>query len=295
MDEKELAKQYLEAGVDLPELKEPEQEPEKEEAQEDPTPEPQTEEKEPEKSEEEPLQESKEQRKRSIYDEYKDKKAELRTEREAREQAEKERDEYRQKLEALSHAETPEEQKDAQDEIEAFATKRGLDAEALREMRSLFLKDVKPQTDENLSKDLQEFKAWKSQNAQIMEKSMFDAEFESTLPTLKEMFKGANDEELNTIKKELDRLSHSKEYHDKELDYVAYKNQKTLSALVSPKKRGLESRTKVDVQEDSYEFDPEADISKMTPKQLESWEKEYRKATSSNTLLTDTHGKKIMV
>jgi hypothetical protein len=290
-EEQKAMEAYKEAGVDLPELNEQPSET-KEEAHQEPEA-PET--KKPEEPTE-PLQETEKlERKRSIYDEYKEKKAELKSERELREQAERERDEFRTKYEALQNADTPEERQEAQDELETFAKEINADPQALRKMRELFLKDVKPQTNDELARDLQEFKAWKSQNSELMEKQMFEDEFRSSMPTLKEMLPNASDEEMQKVKETLDNLSHSKEFHDKDLEYIAWKHRSELSALISPRKRGLESKGKTDIDENSFEFDPTADYSQMSPKQKERWEAEYRKLTSSTDLGTDASGRKVLL
>lgn len=287
-EEQKLVEQYLEAGVDLPELKQ--EQPKEEEAPAEP--------KAGEKPEEpkEPLQETpRQERKRSIYDEYKEKKTELKSERELREKAERERDEYRTKLEALSQAETQEEHQEAKDDLEAFAQAKGLDAQALREMRDLFTKDLKPTIDPTISQKLQKFEQWEAETAREREQQMFEREFADTLPTLKNLLPNANDDELSNVKKELDRLSHTERYHDKELAYVAWAEKDALSKLVSPKKRGMESKGKADTESSTFEFDPNADYASMTPKEREKWEAEYRKATSQEGLVTDSQGRKIII
>lgn len=291
-DVNDAMEEYKAAGVDLPELNTPPETPEKDESQKEPEA---PEAKKPEEPTE-PLQETpKLERKRSIYDEYKEKKAELKSERELREQAERERDEFRTKYEALQNANTPEERQEAQDDIESFAKEIGADANALRKMRELFLKDVQPSTDPEIAEKLKKFEEWQSQNNQMMEKQMFEDEFKATVPMLKEILPEASDEEMQKVKAKLDELSHTKEFHDKDLDYIAFKHRSELSALISPKKRGLETRGKTDVEEDTFVFDPTADYASMSPKQKERWEAEYRKLTSSTDLHTDADGRKILL
>lgn len=302
MDEKDLKKVYAEAGVDVPELEEEKEEESTKEPKESPKEEPKEKPQEPKKEGEEPKEpkeplqdEPKEQRKRSIYDEYKDKKSELKTEKQMREQAEKERDELKVKLEALSTAGTPKEKQEAKDELEAFAKEINADPQALLRMRELFLKDATPKTDESLKRDLEEFKTWKSQNQHVVEKQLFDGEFQKVIPTLKEMFPKVSSEELEAVKEKLDVLSHTKEWYDKSLDYVAFKNKETLLALISPKKRGLESKGRKDIEEDSFEFDPEADYSKMTLKEREAWEANYAKMMKTEGLAEDSQGRKLLI
>lgn len=50
-----------------------------------------------------------------------------------------------------------------------------------------------------------------------------------------------DDAELDTVMKEIVRLSHTAEFHDKEVDYIVWKNKDALSKLVSPKKPSFES------------------------------------------------------
>jgi hypothetical protein len=283
--EEEAMREYAEAGVDLPELKEEPKEPEAPQPKEEPTVD--------EPKEPEPLKETEPivERKRSIYDEYKDKKAELKSERELREQAERERDELRQKLE------NPEKKEYTQDDLDSFAQEIGADPQAIKKMRELFLKDVQPTTDPALAEKLAKFEAWQQQNQVVLEKQMFEDEFNSSLPKLKDILPKANDTEMQNVKKEIERLSHTKEYHDKDLDYIAWKEKDTLNALISPKKAGLERKGRVDVQEElSTEFNPNADYSKMTLKEREVWEENYRKMVDrAEGLSTGADGKKILI
>jgi AcrR family transcriptional regulator len=288
--EEEAQKAYAEAGVDLPELKQ--EQPDNTDApKEEPIPAKEQEE-EPKAllTEEKPLE-----RKRSIYDEYKDKKSELKSATERLEQTERERDEFRAKYEALAQAKTPEEHRDAQDELEAFAAKIEAKPEVLREMRELFLKGLTPNTDPDLSEKLKHFEEWQAQNAQTVEKQMFEQEFQQTVPALKELLPNASDEEMQAVKGKLDELSHTAEYHDKPLDYIAWKNKATLSALISPHKRGVETKGRVDISDVTFEFDPNADYSKMSLAQREKWEAEYKKMTSPSELTTDGDGRRVML
>lgn len=299
-EEEKYQKELKDAGVEIPEAeakpeKEPEKEPEKPAKDAPAAEEP---EKEPKKEEPDPLKdEPKEpQRKRSIYDDYKDKKLEAKTEKDLREKAERERDELKQKLEALGKAETPEEKKEAADDLEAFAAEIKADPAALRKMRDLFLKDFKLPTDEALKKDLDEFKAWKTQNASAIEKQAFADEFQKATPKLKELFPNASPEEMTAIREKLDAISHTKEWHDKSLPYVAFEHKNELSALISPKKRGMEgNQRKGDEGADSFEFDPNADYSTMTAKEREAWEAKYKELTKHDGLVTGANGKKIIL
>ena len=305
MSEADVKKEYADAGVDLPELKEEAApEPEKEPAPESPEPqpeqpegaEPQGEKPEGAKDEGAPLQpEPKEQRKRSIYDEYKDKKAEAKSEKERADKAEADAAELRKRLEAYEQAETPAERREAQDDIDAFAKEIKADPSVLRKMRDLFVAGIKPPTDEALAKDLADFKAWKEQNAAQMELQMFDKEFQSITPQLKEYFPNATDEEMASVRKELDTISHTKEWHDKSLDYIAFKHRDQLNALVSPKKKGMEPKGRREGEAPEFEFDPNADLTKLSPEARAKWEEKYHELTRMDGLATSAEGKKIII
>ena len=295
MNEEEQYKKDLEAaGVEVPETKEEPKEPAKEP---EPTKEAPAEKTEEKKEEPAPLQEEpKPQLKRSIYDDYKDKKAELKSEKETRETLERENAELKEKLEAIGKAETPEEKKDAADDLEAFAKKINADPSAIREMRDLFLKDYKPATDPQLADRLAKFEAWQAQNASTIEKQMFEEEFQKSAPKFKELFPSASPEEMTAIKTELDTISHTKDWHDKSLAYIAFEHKDKLSALISPKKRGMEGNDRrPDSESDSFEFDPNADYASMSGKEREAWETKYNEMTKSEGLSVGANGKKIII
>ncbi len=235
------------------------------------------------------------QKKRSIYDDYKEKKEEAQNEKQLREKAEQERDEFKTKLEALEKAKTPDEKKEALDEFDEFAKEIEADPAALKKMRDLFLKGIA--IPDELKQGLAKFQAWEKEQAQHSAKAQFETEYTSTLPALKTFFPKANDAEMQAIKTELDKISHSKGWNDKDLEYIAFKHKESLSTLVSPKKRGMESvDRKDDVVVTDGDFDPNADYSKMSPAQKAVWEKQYNEIMKkSDGLIESANGKKMMI
>ncbi len=297
-EEERAAAAYAEAGVELPELKKGEDTP----AEEKPTPtqnadapkeEPKAD------TENEPLQEPKEdvRKKRSIYDDLKDKKSELKSEREARLATERENQELKEKLAALQNADTPQEKREAATDLQAFAEKIGADAATLEEMRQLFLKGLPAQKqDEAIAQQLAEFQEWKQQNQKVVDAQQFDTEFKEALPRLKQYFPNASDEEMSSIRAELDKISHTKEWHDKSLAYIAFEHQDLLGKLVSPKKRGMESKGRQeDAASGDEEFDFNADTTKMSPTAREKWFDEYRKRTAGDGIITDAQGRRTII
>lgn len=298
-------KAYLDAGVNLPELKQEGEEPKPK--AEEPAPKPAAEDKPDtedkpkveEKSEDKALLKDEPQppRKRSIYDDYKDKKKDLADEKTLRETAERERDDLKARLDALGTAETPKEKQDAQDEIDSFiTTHKEWDKAAITDLVALVRKGVTPQTDDTLKKGIEGFQQWQQSNSAQLEKAAFETEFTAATPKLKELFPTASPEEFGAIKAEIDTISHSKDWHDKSLAYVAFEHRDTLSALISPKKRGIEGAgRKTDAEVTPFEFDPNAEWASMKPADQAAWEKAYREAGKSEGLSTGANGKKMIL
>jgi len=232
-------------------------------------------------------------KKRSIYENYKDKKVELKSETERAEAAEAERDELRTKLEAQESAANPAEQA-ADDEMATFAKEIGADPTALKRMQEMFLKGIPAAAQAQVPEG---FAAWQKENSAAIDKVAFDAEFAASKPELDRMFSNVSPEESEALKVELNRLAHTAEFHDKELAYIAFKNQPALSALVSPKKPGMEQKGKADAAESvAYTFNPNADLSQMSAAEAEQWEKAYQQASSpSEGLQVDALGRKILI
>lgn len=246
-----------------------------------------------------PLQDSERSKPRSIYHDLKDEKSKVKAERERADTAERERNELQEKLDAISKAKdegksTAEAEKDAL----AYAKEMGLevDPEFVKRLISDARKGMKAEFDPDLKKDLEEFKEWKQSNRQNLESQAFSEEFAAILPSLQESFPNASAEEMAAIKKELDVISHSKEWHDKDLEYIVFKHKATLSDLVTPKRRGLESKEKKDVPDNSApEWNAEPDFSQMTVKEMEEWNKTFRSAGRSEGLVRDANGKKMIL
>lgn len=294
-EEQRAIEAYKAAGVDVSDLEQaPEaQTPTEEKKPEEQKPAPETTEKE-EESKEEPEKKDvtnpkPERKNRSIYDD-------LKSEREKRKETERENAELKRLLEQSKVATTTEAKQEAADDLEAFAKEIGADPQAIKRMRDLFLKDFTPaQPDESLRKSIEEFQEWRQANQSAIEAQHFEQEFAKATPTLKSLFPTASAEEMSAIKSELDRISHTEGWHDKELDYVAFKNQVALSVLVSPKKRGMESKGRKDVEEQSNDFDPNADLASMSPKQRMEWEAEYRRLSGTPGITKDTAGRSLIL
>jgi hypothetical protein len=238
----------------------------------------------------EPTVPTEERKPRSIYHDLKDTRTSLKTERELREQAERERDEWKTKAEGKPEA------KIEADDLDAFADEIGADPQVVKKMRELFLKDMPASTiSPELQSKLDAFEVWQKDNGQAIATQQFETEFQSSIPALQKMFPTASAEDINSMKKEIDTLAHTTEFHDKEIDYIAFKNQEKLSTLITPHKRGLESKGRVDATNIPTDFNPNADISKMSAKELEVWEAGYKAMGKADELSTDSFGRKMIL
>ena len=241
------------------------------------------------KLEENKPEEPQERKPRSIYHDLKDTRNDLKAERDLREQAERERDELKAKLEM------PAATIQAND-LDTFALEIGADPQAIRKMRELFLKDMPASTiTPELQTKLDQFEAWQKDNGQAIAQQQFESEFKSAVPQLQRMFPTASTEDISAMKGEIDALAHSPEFHDKEIDYIAFRNQEKLSALITPHRRGLESKGRVDATNIPTDFDPNADLSKMSAKDAEVWEKQYREMSKEEGLSKDSEGRRMLL
>lgn len=98
------------------------------------------------------------------------------------------------------------------------------------------------------------------------EQELFTEEWNAVIPTIKKQFPNATESQLERVKKEIDTIAHSEEFHKYDIDYVIFKNSDVLSKhLESPKKKGLDSSISGrQGEDDSKEFKPLTDTSKMS-------------------------------
>jgi len=306
MDENEYKKELEESGVDItpePEVKDKFEEDDSEDVQ--------PEDQKSNKSDEEPEKDSKDEndddttddddedldekpeapKKRSIYKDFKENKKSLKEERRLRAEAEERTKELEERLNNLENADTEKDTDEALTELEEYAKEIDADPEALKKLQSILLKNA-PKNDELASK-LAKFEEWQKDNASVLEENRFNKEFDSNVDSIKEIIPKASQSEMKEIKDKIKELSKTEEFADKDLDFIAFKNKKILSALVSPRKGGLESKDNVDSTEagDNYEFNPNADLTKLSPTARAKWEEAYNKASNSEDILKDSEGR----
>jgi hypothetical protein len=264
-------------GKELPEEPAPpEPKPEEmpEEPEEEPKEDPKPEEKpEPEKDKETPKETEPLPKKRSIYDDLKDKKKEVKDAKAEAEAARKEADDAKAEatklqglLDAKDDAKTPKEKAKADDDIQAFIDKHNgeqLTAESLTELAQIIAGRVKPgDLPEDVREKLKFLDTLQADQKRLTE----DAETRKSALIVKKTLEISDDAELETVMNEIVRLTHTNEFHDKEVEYILWKNREAFSKLVSPKKPSFESG---DTKPDG-DGDAEIDFSKpITPEQAQ--------------------------
>lgn len=237
-------------------------------------------------------------KKESIYKAHKEKKRALREEIAKSTDLEKKLAEKDAKIEELQKladaATTQKEKQEVKDEIEQLASEYNLDPSFLKKLSSTLLNEVKP----SITKSVDPESASKIQK--IVETQEFNEEFEETLPFIEETFGKLNDSDLKNVQSELNRLAHTKEFHDKDLDYIVFKNRGQLNSVITPKKRGIETKTRNEEkeaeEESSFDFSQTPDFDNMSDAQVKAWEVEYNKLKGKKTgLTTGPNGKKFFI
>lgn len=206
---------------------------------------------------------------RSIYDDLKEKKKEVKeavanveAEKARADAAETKAAELQALLDAKDDAKTPQEKKEAAKDIEEYSKKYNLDSESLEELSQIILSKA-PKPDPILTPE--EAAEWRAERAKGKQ-SAEDNQILATAPTVRKQLNINDDAELATVMQEVVKLAHTPEFHDKEVEYIIWKNQEALSKLVSPKKPSFEhGGQSADAQaEDSIDFS----TGKVTPEQV---------------------------
>lgn len=109
---------------------------------------------------------------------------------------------------------------------------------------------------------------YEADNKEKTETAHFQKEWNGLLPAITKQYPGATQAILAEAMKLMDDLSHSKKFHDKDLDYVLFKNRDKFDTVlkVSPKNKGGEAG-KTMAEQDIEEGDEEqlTDIENLTP------------------------------
>ena len=189
------------------------------------------------------------QKKRSMYDDYKEKKNEAK---ESKAEADRLLAENKAKdakiaelnalVEASKTAKTKEEKEDVAKDIAEFAESIGADAAAVDKLEKFLKKRLTNTEDVGITKaDVEFVKKFREDQAKTQATTEFQKEWSGFVPSLKKEFPHVSDEELASVQSEVDKLAHTAKYHDKEIDYIYFKEKEKLSKLISPKQPSYES------------------------------------------------------
>lgn len=193
--------------------------------------------------------------------------------------------ELRDEIKSLKTTPAKAEVKEAIDEIETYAEKHQLDASGLKELSQLIEKNLlgKLEKDGKLSKDLpeeiteklkilDELQAEKKDKA---EKEYFEKEYTKILPEIQKQYPNAKAGELSEAKAVLDELAHSKEWKDKDLDYIIFKNKSKFDTLLKVAKHNKSGETASKQMIDDTEEESEIDLDpeNMTPEKAKAFER----------------------
>lgn len=194
-------------------------------------------------------------KKRSIYDEYKDEKNERKAWQGIAQQAlqaqgieltgKESLEDFQALLKKKDEAVTPLEKSEADDELTTFAKEQGMDPDALKKLTGIILKNVPTAEKPPEGLKPEEVEEWRAGMAKLKlaeENQAIDAQAPVVRTQLKDLgFEVHDDGELTKVMSRIKELSHTAEFHDKEIDYIVFKNRAELTKLVSPKKESFEA------------------------------------------------------
>lgn len=194
---------------------------------------------------------------------------------------------------------TPSEKKEVtqvlDDAVKDIAERRNLDAEGLAEIlaeaekrtmkkledQGLLKKDLAPELQEKL-KLLDSIEAKQKEEAIALKDK---EEWLAFVPDLQKQYPNATPALLADAQKLMDELAHSKDFHDKELDYVLYKNRSKFDTILKVAKgsKAGESVSK-DMAADDVDDDIEIDMDpeNMTPEKMARFQKRQLNRKNGN-------------
>jgi hypothetical protein len=177
-------------------------------------------------------------KKRSIYDDLKDTKKELK-------EAKKRIDELEggDKPAGKPKDEAPPKEDKPTDELEAYAQEHELDAKSLNRLVEIIQKRIpSAQLSEQEKKDLADLRTWQAAQARQNEDNEIRSQAPQVRAQLKDLGSEIHDEaEAAKVMDEIVKLAHTERYHDKEIGYIVWSEKAALSKLISPKKPSFES------------------------------------------------------
>jgi len=151
-------------------------------------------------------------------------------------------------VQQLAQARSPESKEEAKDEIADFAKEQNLDADGLKKLVGIIKSQIKPEE----KPPVEEAESYN----EAEEAKIFNDEWDAFQVDIEEQFKNSAPSQWKKAKTLMDELSHSEDYHDKDLDYVYFKNKQAFEdILFSPKKKSAETSRLGDAEYADEELD----------------------------------------
>jgi hypothetical protein len=192
-------------------------------------------------------------KKRSIYDDYKDKKQEAKesadlaaAEKARADAAEAKAADLQALLDAKADAKTPEEKSEADDDLKSFAEAEGMTVDSLQRLIGVIEKKLsRPALPEEISKEIAELRSKVETREQADRRAAEDNAIREQSPAIKEQLKALgsevhNESEFSAVMNEVLKLSHTTEFHDKPIEYILWAKRADLGKMISPKKPSFE-------------------------------------------------------
>ncbi len=160
-----------------------------------------------------------------------------------------------------SIADTKDGSKKSEEAIKSYAEKHGVDEDSVRDLIGIIR-----EKDEPASKKSEEPKAPERSEAEqalideaqeIKAEKLFTEEFRTVAtPEITNLFPNAKPEQIEAAKSEIEKLACTKDYIDKSLDFIIYKERKALEKFFTADRKGPESgRPSVDKGKSSFSAD----------------------------------------
>lgn len=120
------------------------------------------------------------------------------------------------------------------EELSKLAEELNASPDQINKLLQVFEKRIQKQIGtQSLTPELQEvLDSVREQKRVADEVAHFNKEWDSILPDLRKQYPNASESQLALAKEEMDKLSHSKEFHKYPLDYIVYRQSKKFDTLL---------------------------------------------------------------
>lgn len=162
------------------------------------------------------------------------------------------------------------------EDINTLAKELNFDPEKTKKIIEISRKGLEAtEEDKAFIKEQREFfEAKKADDFQKEQAAIFNGEWGAVLPQVKTMFPNASDEQIAKVKAEVDKLSHTKKYHQTDLDYILFKEKASFEKIAfSPKSKTFESGKPQVKTEDDFDGSAPENLNDMSPAQFAEFEK----------------------